>query len=281
MTLTALLVGNPYCMVQPDLKPGETSKAFVIRHYPEQWLNFLEQLRSEHGAPESLCALLKKSSGDIRIDDPLIRAVVDRFFQFRLPTSQRTLWCLSDLARCLNEEMIGTQRPGFELAGILISRSIRHRTYDQALKAAADNIYGQLVYLDVPDGSALDLNYFLPHIAGDFLWLIPGGTTFSVSLAIVELMRALTCLSEARQAALYFDGSLTVLYRTAALRDIVCRGHTLSPDLQENARMLQECGYLLVAQPRGSAPICELEGIYGGAFPFPKERRKKWWMFWA
>lgn len=76
--------------------------------------------------------------------------------------------------------------------------------------------------------------------------------------------------------AMYFDGSYSVIYRVSALKEIATRRGLISANLQENAKMLQEAGYLLCSDTDLESALCEIEQIYGGNYPFPRPQKTGW-----
>jgi hypothetical protein len=83
-------------------------------------------------------------------------------------------------------------------------------------------------------------------------------------MTMMALIRVLNAFKESRKLALYSDSHYCMIYRTAALRALMSSGHTLSAELRDNARMLQQAGFELAADDDPGFSLAELELVYGG-----------------
>lgn len=76
------------------------------------------------------------------------------------------------------------------------------------------------------------------------------------------LIRVLRAFQEKPRLALYYDQHYSMIYRTEALRALMASDNTLSADLRENARMLQQAGFELAADDDPIHGLVEIEQLY-------------------
>jgi hypothetical protein len=203
---------------------------------------------------------------------------------FRLPTHGRTLQCLNELQN-LQEElkekaygMVGD----YVLLEILWPR-LRDPSGDSSAERKAESLGAKVVPMPSDAPLTLNLAGLLPHVHGDLLWLVPGGTSFMAPIADLQIRRVVRHFQMAQRCAMYADNVSSFIYRTSALRDLSARGKLLPPDSREMARVLQMSGYELAMDEGTDNALCELEPEYGGPrrkIQLHVEEKKPWWKRW-
>ena len=258
-TLSAIVSGFPPELRSPRPLPGETMAELVIRNHPQEWLNCVERLRHDLHASGDMCSRLQ--TGDLdAADDPAIQREIERFMNLRLPTHGRTLQGLAELR--------GNMRgPGIsQLWQLDLVDIIWPRQKDPSGNRNAERLAESLGVVDAGTDRAgpIDLGSLLGYVHGEYLWILPGGTRLDGVATMTALIRVLNGFKENRKLALYSDGHYCMIYRTEALRALMSSGHTLSAELQDNARMLQQAGFELAADDDPGFGLVKLEPLYGG-----------------
>jgi hypothetical protein len=277
MTLTALVTGFPAGLRQPKPLPGENLFQLVIRNHPREWRNCVERLTSDFGVSSDQAGALLKGQLEV-IQDAKVRNQIERFMNSRLPSHSRTFRCLKKLRDDLQSEPY-LSTSNYEIIEILWPRQ-RDPSGDQTVEKLAAGL-GVNVIPTPTDGSLqLNLADFLPHIHGQFLWLVPGGTKFMSAITALQLDRVMRYFQQMPRGAMYLDSAFSIIYRTSALSDLVGRGQYLSPESREMARNLDLAGYKFAADDDPEDALCELEPEYGGPrrkIQTVTESRSPWW----
>ena len=283
LALTALVTGFPAGLRQPKPLPGETLSQLVIRNHPQEWLNFIKRLAEKvYLSPEQAGALRAGRLGAIQSEK--VRTEIEDFMNFRLPTHGRTFHCLDelrDLQEELKEEAYGMVGD-YVLLEILWPRQ-RDPSGDSSAERMAENLGAKVVPMPSDASLTLNLAGLLPHVHGDLLWLVPGGTRFMAPIVDLQIRRVVRHFQVAQRCGMYADNVSSFIYRSSALRDLSARGQLLPPDSREMARALQMSGYELAMDQGTDNAFCELEPEYGG--PRRKiqrraEEKRPWWRRW-
>lgn len=255
MSLSAIVTGFPPGVHPPRPLPGETLAQLVIRNHPQEWRNFVDRLKREFHVPEEVCARLRR--GELAAAaDPVTRREIERFMNLRLPSHGRTLQGLADLRKDMRGQL--GQLWQLELSEIIWPRQ-KNPSGDMETERFVESL--GVIIIDVEPASPLDLGSHLKHVHGDYLWILPGGSRLDGTLTMMTLIRVLRAFQEKPKLALYRDQRYCMIYRTAALRTLMAAGNTLSAELRENARMLQQAGFELAAD---DGRLVEIEPLYGG-----------------
>jgi hypothetical protein len=273
ITLSAIETGFPTYIRRPKPLPGETLGQLVIRNHPQEWRNFVDRLANEKGLSSSTCSRLL--DGQLDTQDLRVRHEIEQFMNYRLPGHLRTLKSLADLREQLKKspilnllEIIWPMQPDPD-------GNIRHREQAERLGVTV---------IPAPVGPReLDLSTLLPHINGDFMWLVPGGTKFFAMLVAMSLARTIPHLAESEKRAFYGDGGGSFIYKVAVLRELLRRGQPLPANSCEMARVFHENGFELASNK--NEILCELEKEYGGRDPEEiewlwernKDKSPSWW----
>lgn len=255
ITLSVIVGGFPAELRSPRPLPGETWTELVIRNHLQEWLNLADRIRKERQLSDEAYSRLR--AGHIpAAGDPAVRREIDRWMNLRLPRHGRTLQGLAEL----RDQMRGDlgQIWQLELADIICPRQ-RDPSGNTDFRRLAESLGA--VTVEVAEAGPMDLGALIGYVHGDYLWILPGGTRLSATM--IALIPVMLAFQGNERLALYHDGSYSMIYRTAALRALLAAGMTLSGDLGENARKLQEAGFELVADDAGLS-LAELEPIYGG-----------------
>lgn len=266
-SLSAIETAFPGRLRPPQPLPGETPLQLVIRNHPQDWQNCVTWLATELGLSRQIRRQLLAARVDaVGRDDPRVREEIETFVNRRLPTHERTLQSLANLREMLVEPAQSGQSAlrqlwGFALVEILWPCAGHPPVSVQDL---AEGMGVKLILYPMGAERTIDLAGLLPHVHGDFLWLVPGGTLFMATMVAMQLRRVLGLFTASPEAAFYTDGADSIIYRTAALHELVRRGQGLPADAREMARVMQESGYETMADDNPAAALCELEAVYGG-----------------
>jgi hypothetical protein len=194
--------------------------------------------------------------------DPAIHKEIEKFLNYRLPSHGRTLQGLAEIRDGLLEPGGINQLWQLQLSEILWPRQ-KNPSGDMGAEKFATSLGVTVHTIDTKNPGRFDLlGSFLNHVHGEYLWILPGGSRLSGPLTIMSLARVIRSFQENPKLALYSDSSYSYIYRTSALRELMAKGSTFSPELRDNARMLQEAGYQLAVDKNHD--LVEIESIYGG-----------------
>ncbi|MCX5893305.1 MAG: hypothetical protein NTW80_10120 [Deltaproteobacteria bacterium] len=277
ISLTVLVTGIPPFVHGPRLLPGETKLQFLVRHHRQEWQNFISRMKSEFGISESICRKLR-SVETAGIDDPVIISQTEQWANHRLPGHGRTLTDLAEMHQALQNQLFNLIS-SFELTQILWPRE-KHPLGDTSAEKMAASMGAEVISLDTGIKREMNLAEFLPRAKGDFLWLVPGGSRIFHPIVILSLQRILCHLKANPSVAIYHDGSYSVIYQVAALKLIASKYTFIPANVQEVAYLLQREHYSFCGDSGSKNPLCEIEEIYGGNYPFPKPARAgiaSWW----
>jgi hypothetical protein len=257
ITLSAIVSGFPPELRSPRPLPGETMAELVIRNHRQEWLNLADRLRREFHVSEDVYSRLRAAQWHTAAD-PAVRREIEWWMNMRLPTHGRTLRGLAEL----RDDMRGPMGQIWQLELVDI---IWPRQNDPSGNTDAEQLAESLgvIYAGAPQAGPLDIGSLLRYVHGDYLWILPGGTLLS-PVTTMALLRVLRAFHDNGQLALYYDRGHSMIYRTAALQALLSASRTLSADLRENARMLQEAGFELAANDDPRVSLVELEPLYGG-----------------
>lgn len=266
VTLSVVVTGFPVQLRRPKPLPGETLAQLVIRNHPQEWRICVERLETEFGISTDSAYRLR--SGHLEVADPGMREQIMRFMNHRLPTRGRTLQDLAELRDTVKDLRY---QSGFDLVEILWPRE-RNPSGDQSAERMAESMGAKVIQLPTGLPRAMDLASMLPHISGEFVWLVPGGTKLMPPLVVLSLERVLRHLTGSPRRALYTDNAFSIIYRVAALKELLRSGKTLPADLREMGRLMRESGYELAVDHDDNSVLCDLEEVYGGRSPVGQPR---------
>lgn len=254
--LTAIVAGLPPGLRSPKPLPGENMLQLVIRNYPKQWRNCVDLLRKHYNASEAVCS--KLSQGEAIADlSPDIQQQIERWVNARLPTHRRTLQQLVEL-----RDSFEKRKGEIELSEIIWPRP-KNLPDDTEAKQAA-SLGATVVRLDGQERSLLDIESLLNYIHGDYFWILPGGTHLFGPTTGIALIHVLREFQKDPKLALYSDQCYCIIFRSSALRSLIASGKKLSPDLHENAKMLQEAGFQMASNNDPGTRLAEIESLYKG-----------------
>src|SRR5262249_54761238 len=151
---------------------------------------------------------------------------VEEFMNMRLPTHWRTLRGLSDLRKYLGDASMQA------MYGCVISEIVWPREPHPSDIRGPEELARKMgiTLMTPPVGSSreLEMAWLLPKISGKFLWMVPGGTTVESTLTAMSLRRVIGHMEQNPKRAFYSDGSMSIIFRVDALRNVVRAGHRLS-----------------------------------------------------
>jgi hypothetical protein len=277
MTVTAMLTGFPAGLIPPEPLPGETLSQLVVRNHPLEWRNCVDHVVRERGLSFDHADALRNCRFE-GIQDADVWSEIERFMNRRLPSHGRTLGCLKEL-RDLSGELPLAMLCTYEILEVFWPRE-SSPDEDRGPERMAESLGATVIGRPPTATRLLNPVDYLPHINGELLWLVPGGTRIMPALAALELERVVRHFRQTPRCALYMDTAASILYRTAALRDLVDRKLPLSPDSREMARSLHLAGYTFAVDDSPDAALCEWEPEYGGprrTLPPPASLRRPWW----
>ncbi len=268
--LTAVVTGYPSNLRRPSPLPGESALQMVLRNYGREWENLLESLTKEFDLSQEDAKQLRAGGEPPKLDRSIHRQI-NNFINFRVPCFQRTMKCLVDL----REDLTDT-RTGVELVEILWPR-VGALTGEGGDAGSAEELGVTVLPACAGSDDTLDLVKVLPHVHGEFVWFVPGGTLFMASLVAMSLGRVLRYLAGTPRRAFYFDGESSEIYRVSALRELAASGG-IPAETREVARRLQETGYELMIERDPDSVLCDLERQYGGSYsPYSAPPAIPWW----
>ena len=64
----------------------------------------------------------------------------------------------------------------------------------------------------------MDFRRFIPLIKAEYLWIVPGGSSFMGAMTEMSLQRIFQSMRTHPTTALYSDGAYSMIYRTSALQ---------------------------------------------------------------
>lgn len=265
MTISAMVTGFPARLTQPQPLPGETMVDLVIRNHPQQWRNFLERLISQFGLSKSDRDRLlnsRISHSDFLSFSPKIQEEFEEFTNHRIPNVSRTMQSLVDLQHLMNDPVF-QRKNRFTLVEILWPRQ-RISGVDTSGEEIAAKMGIKTILIPPNASRILDLANFLPHIHGELVWFVPGGTVFMSRLVINLLGDIVYSFATSPKCAFYTDNADSVIYRTASLQELLRRGKNLAAGSRDIAAMLVEAGYKLTGDKDYEFILCKLEEEYGG-----------------
>jgi hypothetical protein len=233
----------------------------VIRNHPQEWRNCIERLKKDFHVPEEVCSRLGRGETSAAVD-PVAQRQIERFMNMRLPSHGRTLQGLAEVRGQMRERGGLSELWQLELSEVIWPR--QKNSGDTEAETFAASLGVMVVSIDGEKPGPLDLGFLLKHVHGDFLWILPGGSRLSGPMTMMALIRVLRGFQEKPQLALYSDQCYCMIYRTSALRALMASGRTLSAELRDNARMLQETGFELAADNDPIHGLVEIEALYGG-----------------
>jgi len=251
-SLSAIITGPPLGFERPKPQAGETLAHLVIRHFPEQWRDFLSEMESDIAVPPSTIGALQ--AGNFDAADLTIRRKIEDFITNRLPGHVRTIRALVEL-----QSQLGQAIGGFDLTQILWP-SERRRTGETAGQAYAKTRGVEVILLQA---EPLDLIEVLPFVTGQFAWLVPIGSRLEPFAAAIQINRALKRLATDLALGMYYDGLYSSIYRLSALTHLAENDLKFSPNAGQNAQSLEMAGYRVFTAEPGVA-LCHLEPQYGG-----------------
>ena len=262
ITLSAIVAGFPPGLHPPKPLPGETLAQLVIRNHPQEWRNCVERLKKDFHIQEEVCLRLRGGGMSAALD-PATQREIERFMNLRLPSHGRTLQGLVDVRKQMLEPGGLSQLWQLDLCEIIWPRQ-KDPSGDAKAERFAESLGVIVLSIDAGKAGPLDLGALLEHVHGDYLWILPGGSRLSGPMTIMALIRVLRGFQEKPKLALYSDQCYSMIYRTAALRTLMAAGNTLSAELRDNARMLQDAGFELAADNDPIHGLVDVESLYGG-----------------
>jgi hypothetical protein len=240
------------------MKNGESLQQYLIRHYPDEWNNFIERMGHDFGTSPYICDQLRSGNLGPIAGTPLMEKF-EHWANYRLPSHYRTLYGLSETKKVLGEEPFNMS--GIKLIQILWPRESQSSGDDSAERMASD-MGAEVMTISAGSNREMDLYGFLPMVRGTYLWIVPGCSRIFAPIAAMQLGRTLMEMGNDPRIALYNDGHYSTIYRVSALADVGLKTRSIPSDQRMAAKLLQESGYSLrVGQ--GSA-LCEFESAYCG-----------------
>lgn len=199
------------------------------------------------------------------IHNPDVLKEVEQFVNICLPTPFRTFRALSRLQRTQQ----GQSNRSYTLLEILWPRESPHQGDREAnalaerSKEMAQSFGVKLIWLPTSVARGLDLQGMLPEIKGDFVWVLPAGTTLPMD-SHDPLERAIRHLTGSNQRGIYADSIASYVVRTSCLRELAGGTRPLPSDPAVLGRALRLSGYELTGDNDPEFALCELETEYGG-----------------
>jgi hypothetical protein len=263
-TVSAIVAGFPAQLRQPRPLPGETLAQVAIRNNPNRWKVCVANLTSTHGVPKEACAQLLAGNFDA-VTTPGAQREVERFVNLCLPAPGRTIDGLARLRDAASNGLFG-----YTISDILWPRetplnpSSQAKAMAEKSQALADRLRVNVLSSPTIGSLALDLGWLLPHVHGEFLWMVPGGTRLPMSDPFGRLKRVIQHLTSSPRRALYSDNIASYVVRTSCLSELAHLGGSLPADPALLGRLLRQSGYELTGDENSELALCELEREFGG-----------------
>jgi hypothetical protein len=264
--ISVLESGIPPGIHRPELEAAESMLDFLVRHYAGQWANFAERMKEVLNLSESESkrlaardpAMLSRSS---------VQEQVTQFANSRLPCHWRTLKYLADLRSRQENVLMGPV-----VAQVLVLRE-QNPNGDQSVEHLMTQMGAEIIGVKCGSGRELDFRLVLDKVRCRYLWIVPGGSRFMPTMVRMQLGNILAQFERNAKVALYFDRAYSYVYRVSALR--LAADRVSGPLTQEAIhRVLEQMDMLNFQGSDPEHPLCELERIYGGTYPFPKPPHK-------
>jgi hypothetical protein len=268
--VSAVVTGFPSRLRPATPLPGERLLQVAIRTNPRLWKACVEELAAAHAL--SSAGQKRLLAGDLAAITPAMQPQVERWANTAMPTHFRTLDGLARLrdalrsdGSCHIQEIVWFREdppPGPAEAKA------------DAARASAETLGVKVVALPHGSPPAMDLAQVYPHVNGQVIWFVPGGTLPPTGR---ERLRAPVCqLTVSGKHGIYSDNVASfLLLASCGLREDAFHKVPLPIDPAHLARVLKPKGYdFVVAEP--GETLCDLEPEFGGwSKPAPAARR--WW----
>lgn len=273
-TFSVLVTGLPPGVHGPDLRQSESRLQFLIRFHPNEWKNFSERVGEELRLSESERKRLVAQDPAL-MNNSEIGPRITQCANMRLPSQWRTLNCLSKLRASLTREPMSLF--GLRLQEIIWPRE-KNPLGDDSAERMALEMGAEVVSLSTGIARELDLRRFIPLIKAEYLWIVPGGSSFMGAMTEMSLQRIFQSMRACPTAALYSDGSYSMIYRTSALQSAAERVPEAVLTHSLLCSIWERMGFSCLGDRDPEHPLCEIEKIYGGTYPFPKPPGPKSWL---
>ncbi|MFA5385369.1 MAG: hypothetical protein WC364_12060 [Eubacteriales bacterium] len=248
-TLSAVVMGMPANIQIPGLRDGETRLHSAARIFPDDWNNFVDNLRNDFNLAGYVVTRIKGCN--VKDVDPQVKLEIDRWVKFHYPSYFRTLQGLFEL----KEEYTKGPSDAVDLIQV-IAPSLE----ENDLPVIPDQkIEFNLVPLD--NGmQELDLNQIKPLVKGKYLWCVSGGSRISILTGMI-LKEMIIEMDGYARIVQFFDGRTSVLYRTSALAEMQIESGSIPKDHDEIAKNLSFMGFYTRGEKSYSS-LCMFEEGY-------------------
>jgi len=223
-TSSAVIMGMPANIQIPSLRDGETRLHSVARIFPDDWNNFVDNLKNDFNLAGYIVARIKGCN--IKDIEPQVEQEIDRWVKFHYPNYFRTLHGLLELKEEYAKDSADT---------VNLSQVIVPSLEKENLSGIQDQ---KLEFNIVPlndDTQELDLNQVKPLVKGKYLWCVSGGSRFSILTGMILKEMILEMEGYARIVQ-FFDGRTSILYRTSALAEMQMEFGSIPKDHEEIAK---------------------------------------------
>lgn len=264
-TFSVLVTGFPPGVHKPELKPGETLLQFLIRYHPIEWKNFVERVGDKQGLSASDRKQLLEDPKDLK--RPLLIKEVEKWANMRLPVHMRTLYCLSELRSSLSKEPMKVF--GLQMVQIIWPRE-KNPSGDDSAERMAASMGVEIVGIRTGTPREIDFRTIIPMVTGEYLWIVPGGSSFMSAMTAMSLQRIFRSMHADQSVAVYSDGAFSMIYRMTALRSLCNEKQVAELTLSSLNKLLAQRHFSCIGDRDPDHPLCEIERIYGGTYPFPE-----------
>jgi hypothetical protein len=248
-TLSAVIMGMPANIQIPSLRDGETRLHSVARIFPDDWNNFVDNLKNDFNLAGYVVTRIKGCS--VKDIDPQVKQEIDRWVKFHYPNCFRTLHGLFEL----KEEYAKDPADAVDLIQVIVP------SLEENDPPAMPDQKLEFDIVPLNDGmQELDLNQVKPLVKGKYLWCVNRGSRFSVLTGMILKEMIMEMDSYARIVQ-FFDGRTSVLYRTSALAEMQMEFGDIPKDHEEIAKNLSFMGFYSRGEKSYSS-LCMFEEEY-------------------
>ncbi|HAU31300.1 MAG: hypothetical protein XD78_1951 [Desulfotomaculum sp. 46_296] len=248
-TLSAVVMGMPASIQIPGLREGETRLHSTARIFPDDWNNFIDNLKNDFNLAGYVISKIKGCN--VKDVDSQVKLEIDRWVKFHYPGYFRTLQGLFEL----KEEYTKGSSDVIDLIQVIAP------LLEENDLPAIPHQRLELNLIPLDNGmQELDLNQIKPLVKGKYLWCVSGGSRFSILTGMI-LKEMIIEMDNYARIVQFFDGRTSVLYRTSALTEMLMEFGSIPKDHDEIAKYLSFMGFYSRGEKSYSS-LCMFEEAY-------------------
>lgn len=257
VSFTAIVTKPPAYFHPPRLRGDESILEFLVLHYPDEWINFIERMNRKYKVSIPPRRQVKYIQG---ITDPNVLSELERWTNQRLPLYQRTFQGLAELRESFQKGNISLQ---------VLWTLEESSNKDDSEKSRARKLGAEIIFLEGAAILEMQLGKLLHWVKGTLLWLVPGGSLLCLETTLTKIISK---MNADPSVAVYLDGFYSRIYRVSAIKEVLGNIEHQSATELEIVKLLASTGESVYENTSRSPAmaLCKLEKIYGGHHPFPK-----------